>query len=72
MHNCMLNFYLIFIILIIFYFNYFDLILNSLNLIIFLGLRDAVEDDWITNFNIGNIMLLQALGFDELNYQTQH
>ena len=23
-----------------------------------LGLKDAVEDDWISNFNIGNIMLL--------------
>jgi len=34
--------------------------------------RDTVEEDWINHFNIGNIMHLQALGFDELNYQTQN
>jgi hypothetical protein len=36
-----------------------------------LGVRDATEDEWINNFNIGNIMHLQALGFDELNYRAE-
>ncbi len=33
-----------------------------------LGVKDSNEEDWINDFNIGNIMHLQALGFDELNY----
>lgn len=37
-----------------------------------LGVKDANEEDWINNFNIGNIMHLQALGFDELNYRVEN
>ena len=29
-----------------------------------LGLKTSDEDDWIQTFNIGNIMHLQAVGFD--------
>jgi hypothetical protein len=36
-----------------------------------LGVKEANEEDWINDFNIGNIMHLQALGFDELNYQVE-
>jgi hypothetical protein len=32
-----------------------------------LGLKTSDEDDWIQTFNIGNIMHLQAVGFDEFN-----
>lgn len=31
-----------------------------------LGIQNSGEDDWINSFNIGNIMHLQAIGFDEL------
>ena len=31
-----------------------------------LGLKNFATDDWIFSFNIGNIMHLQTLGFDEL------
>jgi hypothetical protein len=31
-----------------------------------LGIKNSGEDDWINSFNIGNIMHLQAIGFDEL------
>ena len=32
-----------------------------------LGVKNFGTDDWIFSFNIGNIMHLQTLGFDELN-----
>jgi hypothetical protein len=32
-----------------------------------LGIKSYGADDWIFSFNIGNIMHLQALGFDELS-----
>ena len=32
-----------------------------------LGVKNFGPDDWIFSFNIGNIMHLQTLGFDELN-----
>ena len=32
-----------------------------------LGIKSVGADDWIFSFNIGNIMHLQALSFDELN-----
>jgi len=32
-----------------------------------LGIKGETEDDWVATFNIGNIMHLQALGFDELH-----
>ena len=31
-----------------------------------LGVKNYSQDDWIFSFNIGNIMHLQTLGFDEL------
>ena len=31
-----------------------------------LGVKNYGTDDWIFSFNIGNIMHLQTLGFDEL------
>ena len=31
-----------------------------------LGVKNYNTDDWIFSFNIGNIMHLQTLGFDEL------
>mmetsp|Transcript_47078 Transcript_47078/g.62300 ORF Transcript_47078/g.62300 Transcript_47078/m.62300 type:complete len:81 (+) Transcript_47078:2977-3219(+) len=31
-----------------------------------LGVKNFSNDDWIFSFNIGNIMHLQTLGFDEL------
>ena len=35
-----------------------------------LGLKPNSDDDWIQTFNIGNIMHLQAVGFDEFNAGT--
>ena len=32
-----------------------------------LGLKNYGADDWIFSFNIGNIMHLQTLSFDELS-----
>ena len=32
-----------------------------------LGIKNFGSDDWIFSFNIGNIMHLQALSFDEFN-----
>ena len=32
-----------------------------------LGIKEGSDEDWINNFNIGNIMHLQPLGFDDLN-----
>ena len=31
-----------------------------------MGIKSSNTDDWIFSFNIGNIMHLQALGFDDL------
>jgi len=31
-----------------------------------LGINKTKDEDWIESFNIGNIMHLQAIGFDEL------
>ena len=31
-----------------------------------LGVKNYATDDWIFSFNIGNILHLQTLGFDEL------
>lgn len=36
-----------------------------------LGVKSNAEDDWIQTFNIGNIMHLQAIGFDEFNNKTE-
>jgi hypothetical protein len=32
-----------------------------------MGIRTANTDDWIYSFNIGNIMHLQAMSFDDLD-----
>ena len=36
-----------------------------------LGIRTASTDDWIFSFNIGNIMHLQAMSFDDLEIKLQ-
>ena len=36
-----------------------------------LGVKPPESDDWIKTFNIGNIMHLQAVDFDEFNDKSQ-
>ena len=36
-----------------------------------LGVKPTESDDWIRTFNIGNIMHLQAMSFDEFSHKSQ-